>query len=577
MKHGQSIAPARSQGGRQGTDIFDCLPDAVLAVGPDGLIVRANRQCFRIFGYAPHEIIGEPVELLIPPQMRERHAGHRRKYMASPTIRQMGAGLDLKGYRKDGSEIAVDIMLSPLPGTGGATLAVIRDVSEMLRIKEQLSHLAFHDDLTGLLNRAALYRDLNLHFAMQSEPVAPLAIILFDLDKFKVVNDTLGHSAGDELLRTAAARMAAVVKQGCRLYRLGGDEFMIVLPNCAEAGAAAWIVEDVQRSLVRPFHIAGRAIHVSCSAGIAVAPSDGNKIDDLLANADLALYQAKAQGLNRSQAFHDSLRAEIEAKEQLVTRLRQALGNDGYQLYFQPVVRLDDGEIVGAEALLRLHDNGRVIAPAAFMEVLESCPIAQDVGDWIIVEACKAVAAIRRSGHPNFWMAINLFACQLEDPILPNQISALLEAHDLLPNALHIEITETVALKNNQAIITSLSELRSLGIALAFDDFGTGYASLSLLTDMPLSHLKIDSSFIRNVPENRMQSSIVRFLIEMAGDLDILVVAEGVENAAQERFLRNLGCPFAQGYRYGRPLPTEQFERLVANGDRASTKPKLVG
>lgn len=546
-------------------DCFETLPDSVIVVDRSGRIVRANQQCLNTFGFTAREMIGKQVELLIPARMRKVHVAHRRSYQERPTIRQMGVGLELKGCRKDGDEFPVDIMLSPLSESEGTTLAVIRDVSEMAKIKERLSELAYRDELTGLANRVALYRDLRGLMAKTGLQDRPFAVALFDLDKFKVVNDTLGHSAGDDLLRMASKRWRGRVRECVRLYRLGGDEFMAVIPETGDAGKVSAIVTRLLEALGDPFVIAGRQIHISSCAGVALAPTDGSTVDTLLANADLALYRAKAQGTNRCAFFRDEFRAEVEARERLNAQLRTALVEGHFEMFFQPTVCLADRRIIGAEALLRLWDNGRVIAPAAFMPVLETNPLANEVGDWILSEVCRAAARIRARGPRDFRVAFNLFPSQFGNPNLPKRIANELDANGLSPEALHLEITESIALKNSDAVLSLMRTLRAMGVGLAFDDFGTGYASLSFLTVMPLTHIKIDSSFIRELPDSQTYSAIVRSLVRMTRDLGMGLIAEGVENQAQEKFLRELGCPEAQGYLYGRPVPLSILEEILDN------------
>lgn len=547
-------------------DCFETLPDAVIIIDQSGRIVRANQQCLKTFGYTDRELVGKQVELLIPARMRTGHVAHRRSFQERPTIRQMGAGLELRGCRKDGGEFPVDIMLSPLGGSEGTTLAVIRDVSEMSKIKEKLSELAYTDELTGLANRAALYRDLRVLVAAAESPDSSFAVALFDLDKFKVVNDTLGHSSGDDLLRMASKRWRGSVRDDVRLYRLGGDEFMAVIPDCGDPRAVAVIVTRLLDALAEPFSITGRQIHISSSAGIALAPADGKTADVLFANADLALYRAKAEGINRFAFFKKNFRAEIESRERLNVQLRTALLEGHFELFFQPIVCLDARRIVGAEALLRLWDDGRAIAPAAFMSVLETNPLVNEVGDWILAEACRAAARLKRKGPADFRVAMNLFPSQFDNPDLPSQVARELGANGLSPASLHLEITESVALNNSEAVLRSMRALRGMGVGLAFDDFGTGYASLSFLTVMPLTHIKIDSSFTRELPDSPTYAPIVRSLVQMTKDLGMGLIAEGVENHAQEGFLRDLGCPEAQGYLYGRPVPLPELERMLDQG-----------
>lgn len=542
-------------------NLLELMPDAVFVVAADGRIVQANRQCSRLFGFETPELIGQSIDILVPPRLRVHHARHRAGYGEKPGMRQMGAGLELRGHHKDGREIPVDIMLSPLPH-GGGTLAVIRDISEICKANERLERLAYEDSLTGTGNRAALYRHLE-QMTRAGIFESPFAVALFDLDGFKSINDTLGHSAGDELLRAAVVRGKSALADLPTPYRLGGDEFMLVIPGCETRDEAIAVAGRVQRMLADPFVVAGHTVQIGACAGIALAPSDGREAETLISNADLALYEAKAKGDGSACVFHPKMRTEVESRERLRARLRDARYNGDFEIFYQPIVRMSDSAIVGAEALLRLHDRGRVIAPGAFMQVLENSPIAGEIGDWIVSEACTATAAVRASGHADFWCAVNVFAAQLEDCGFAEKIEALLQSHRLSTGALHIEITENIALQHNGAIRAALDQLSDAGVPLAFDDFGTGYASLSLLTEIPLTHLKIDRNFVRRLSTCKTRSAIVRSLVRLAQELEITVIAEGVETTGQERLLRSIGCHKAQGFLYGRPMPLGELERRL--------------
>jgi len=323
------------------------------------------------------------------------------------------------------------------------------------------------------------------------------------------------------------------------------------------------IVSQILNALSLPFTTEGQALFINSSAGVALAPQDGAVADDLLANADLALYKAKARGGACHVLFHDSFRAEAIARNSLNIRLRQALEDGDFELFYQPTVSLADRAIVGAEALLRWRDNGRIIAPSAFIELLGNGQLSERVGDWILAQACGMASSIRSDGFEAFRIAVNLFPSQLADPDFPQQVQTILADCCLDASALQLEITETIALKESDAFIGALSQLRTMGVDLAFDDFGTGFASLSFLTSMPLTHIKLDRSFIVDLPNNPNHSAIVRALLQMSADLGLQVIAEGVEHGDQESFLRRFGCDEAQGFLYGRPMPFDDFRRLL--------------
>jgi diguanylate cyclase (GGDEF)-like protein len=395
------------------------------------------------------------------------------------------------------------------------------------------------------------------------------------------VNDTLGHSIGDQLLVDIGHRLSEVGESRgkvARVFRLGGDEFVVVVPNCGDPCLIDELVRAMLDHLARPFKIGDHTLHIGGSAGIAVAPNDGLNVDDLIANADLALYQAKAAGGRMCRHFQPVLRAQAQARRALDVELRRAFARSELELYFQPQIRLADGAIVGAEALLRWrHPERGILAPGAFIGILAESSIARDVGRWIIRSACETTASWRAMGLALGRIAVNLFPAQLHDDVLLKDIDDALQETGLPPEILELEIIENVALQHKDAAET-LQKLRARGLKLAFDDFGTGYASLSYLTRLPLSRIKIDPSFVREITDKGGNAAIVRSLIAMARNLGLVVIAEGVETQAQAAFLTKEGCEEAQGFLYATPLPanefaaylkTRQFAQETCGGDPA--------
>jgi diguanylate cyclase (GGDEF)-like protein/PAS domain S-box-containing protein len=541
---------------------FDLIPDAIITVDHGGIIRQVNSQLTAMFGYRADELIGRPMEILLPERARQRHVHHRTAFQVNPTIRPMGGGLELYGCRKDGSEFPVDIMLNSLDD--GRMLAVIRDTTAAKKMSEKLRQLAYSDPLTGLPNRAALHRELEeLLRHHPSPPSVPLAVALFDLDGFKEVNDTMGHSCGDRLLKEVADRWMAVVGQGPRIYRLGGDEFVLLIPDCGDPRRIAEIATAMMQALEIPFEIAGTVVFISASAGIALAPTDGSDAEELIANVDMALYKAKANGRSSYAFFHNSLRADVRARRELDLKLRQAYLAGELEVYYQPQIRLSDGKIVGSEALLRWNQGRTVVAPGAFIHMLAVSPIAASVGSWILRTACETAVSWQNKGLRPTRVAVNLFPTQYHSPSFATELEQLLLDTGLAPESLEIEITENIALGSNASTLAPLRRLRDLGVRIAFDDFGTGYASLSFLTQMPLTHIKIDQSFVRGLPDDHKLASIVRSLIAMAHSVGLTVIAEGVETVAQAKFLRAESCDEAQGYFFAKPLPASSYEALL--------------
>jgi diguanylate cyclase (GGDEF)-like protein len=437
-------------------------------------------------------------------------------------------------------------MLSPLDQVH--VLAVIRDTTTARDMSDRLRQLAYSDTLTGLPNRAALMRDVE-ELMQTSSPAGPtpMSVALFDLDSFKEINDTMGHSSGDSLLRGVVDRWSSVLAEGVRLYRLVGDEFVVLTTNSRDPREIARICHAMLQVLESAFEIAGVVVFVSASVGMALAPTDGLDGETLVANADLALYKAKRTGRGSAAFFDNTLRADAQARKELDTRLRQAYLNGELELHFQPQVRLADGTVVGSEALLRWNQGRTLVGPGAFIDMLATSPIARGVGRWILRTACQNATSWRGASWGVNRVSVNLFPIQFHDPSFVDEVKEVFAETGLPPDGLELEITENIILTSNATTRVAVDELRRLGVQLALDDFGTGYASLSLLTQMPLTRIKIDQSFIRGLPDDPHSIVLVRALITMAHAFGLTVIAEGVETAAQATFLRDEGCDEAPG------------------------------
>lgn len=444
--------------------------------------------------------------------------------------------------------------------------------------KEELEALAYYDQLTGLPNRASLFNELaTLLESSASSPEPSVFLVLFNLDDFKNVNNTLGHACGDQVLKAVARRVAQSVASRARVYRVGGDEFALTIAGCGDLGTVREIVASTLAQINEPLKLIEETVHISASAGITLAPSDGSSADELIANADLALYRAKADGGRTSCLYVATMRAQAHARRRLDAELRHAHSQGLFELYYQPQVRLADGVLIGAEALLRWrHPERGILSPALFIDALAAGPIAHEVGRWILRTACEQAAAWRRMGLPAVRMGINLFPTQFHGGTLVPSVKEAL-AHAALPaDALELEITENIALTHDEAMLVPLRLLRENGIGLAFDDFGTGYASLSFLTRYPISRVKIDRGFVQKITENAEDATVVRSLIDLAHNLGLEVIAEGVETPAQAAFLQAEGCDEAQGYLFAKPVPATEFERLLRRGRLPEVQLKIA-
>ncbi|ODS03257.1 hypothetical protein AUC71_10615 [Methyloceanibacter marginalis] len=387
---------------------------------------------------------------------------------------------------------------------------------------------------------------------------------MIDLDGFKEVNDTQGHAAGDVVLKAAGDRLKERIGTRGTVGRLGGDEFAVVLPNLSDPLEAAKICDDLLASFRAPFGSEGQDAFLGLSLGIAMSPSHGDCATDLLASADFALYRAKSEPSMGYCIFQPALRQAALARRNCDQELREAVAQGQLEMNYQPLVRLEDYRVTGAEALLRWrHPQHGLIAPDAFLDVLERGRLARAVGDWTIHEAVTLARRVRALGNPSFRANVNLFAVQLRQDELAKTVTKALEANGLPPDALELEITENIFLQEGEAMIGPLRQLRDLGVGIAFDDYGTGFASLSLLKRFPLTRLKIDRSFVRNLCSDKEDEAVVRAIVYLAESFGLEVTAEGVEREDQRQRLLELGCESAQGYLFGRPMTGQRIMEIM--------------
>jgi diguanylate cyclase (GGDEF)-like protein/PAS domain S-box-containing protein len=537
-------------------------PDAILCATADGKISVWNAAAEAMFGYASAEVLGQDVAMIVPPALRERLYAAIGPSTADPSAPVVGATTELQGLRADGSIFPTEFSLSTWEEDGARTYgAIIRDISERRRNEDELYRLAHHDHLTSLPNRAVLTRRIEETLAQGDAAAA----ILLDLDDFKIVNDTLGHIVGDELLQSVAARISACVRTGDTVSRLGGDEFAILLPGVGDPLRATAVAECVVEALGKPFCIQGHDVHIGASAGIALAPTHCQTGDELIANADLALYQAKAEGGGARRLFVPSLRRAALARRQHDIDIRRAIENMELELFYQPQVRLSDGALTGAEALLRWrHPERGVLGPATFIHALESGLLGATVGSWVLETACRQAAKWRRS-NGDFRVGVNLFGTQFRTDDLAADVEAMLARTGLAPEALELEITENIILSHDDAIIKPLTRLRAKGVAVAFDDYGTGYASLSLLKRFPITRLKIDQSFVRTMCSSPEDEAVIGAILYLGQRFNVDVIAEGIETEPQADALIALGCTEGQGYLFGKPMSAPDFTaRFIA-------------
>ncbi len=453
-----------------------------------------------------------------------------------------------------------------------SVLVIARDISERKHHEDQLRYQASHDALTGLPNRTLILDRLQqaMHHAQRSRQM--LAVAYLDLDHFKVINDTLGHGAGDELLYQASARINAVLRPGDTVGRQSGDEFILLLPDIAHVEDVTIVAERVLDTLVRPFTLSGRDVYVTGSLGLTVFPSDGEDAETLLRNADIAMYRAKEEGRNVFRFYVPEMDARMRARVEIEHDLRLAIKRGELVLHYQPRVSLVSGAVLGFEALVRWnHPEKGFIGPDSFISVAEDTGLIVPLGYWVLKEACRCARQWQDMGLSEIRMSVNLSARQFRDPALVGCVERVISETRLDPAFLELEITESTVMHDSEAAIGTLRALKKLGVTLSVDDFGTGYSSLSYLKLFPIDVLKIDRSFVRDITTDPDDAAIVRAIVTLAHSLGLEVIAEGVEETAQAGFLRYIKCDEMQGYYFSRPLPKEPAEQLLRSGRQLDT------
>ncbi|HEX2060087.1 MAG TPA: EAL domain-containing protein [Thermoanaerobaculia bacterium] len=440
-------------------------------------------------------------------------------------------------------------------------IAVIRDVTERKAAEQQIEYHAYHDALTGLANRRLFQEHLSLALALAQRRASVVAVLFLDLDHFKLVNDSLGHSVGDALLREVAQRLKATVREGDTVARVGGDEFTIVLQELSRRDAAATVAQKVLRTVAQPIEVQGHRLYITTSIGITIFPDDGDDAETLLRNADTAMYRAKAAGRNTYQMATAELSRTTQERMAVENGLHHALEAGEFELLYQPQLETETMSIVGMEALLRWnHPQRGVIAPENFIGIAEERGLILPIGDWVIREACRAARRFQDNGFPNFRVAVNLSARQFRDATLLSTVENAIADSGIDPRTLELEITETVAMEDVELTMSTLARFRRQGVTIAIDDFGTGYSSLSYLKRFPIDALKIDKGFVTDLPDKFEDAAIVSSVIQLANGLGLRVVAEGVETREQLEFLRDSGCREVQGFYFSYPVRLEEIE-----------------
>jgi diguanylate cyclase (GGDEF)-like protein/PAS domain S-box-containing protein len=537
--------------------------DAIINMNSQGLVIEWSGAAHKMFGYKREDAIGQKLSnLIIPVRDREAHIKGMNRVLATNQSNMTGRRVEVSALRSDDTEIPVEMSVAKIE-TGNLVFfsAFVRDITDRKESESQIQKLAHFDALTSLPNRILLQDHFKYALSLVKRNNGKLAVIFLDLDHFKDINDTLGHSIGDLLLIEVAKRLQSTLREEDTLSRLGGDEFILILPGTDSRGAAN-VSQKLLSILAKPYHIDSFELTVTGSVGVALYPNDGTDFEILSQKADTAMYRAKQEGRNSYRFFTAEMQATSSRNLQLVNALRYALERNQLSLHYQPQVSLHESRIIGTEALLRWHHPELgFIFPTEFIPIAEDSGLIISIGEWVLRQAVKQAKLWMEEGHEPLIMAVNISAIQFRHPDLPHLVTQILEEVGLAPEYLELELTEGVAMYDPHAAIEMMNNLHELGIRVSIDDFGTGYSSLSYLKKFKVYKLKIDQSFVRDISTDPEDKAIVSAIISMSKSLGLQTIAEGVETIEQLNYLQAQGCDEVQGFYYSKAMPADQLEQ----------------
>jgi len=553
---------------RLAAHVFEYSGEAILITDSNNLVVEVNPAFTRMTGYTAEEMRGQNPNILASGRAT------KEEYQAMwSAIREQGFWQgEMWDRRKDGAIYPKLLTISVVRnGQGGIDfhIASFANLSEQKATEEKIRHIAHHDALTGLPNRLHLQISLEQVIAAAKRENQEVALMFIDLDRFKIINDTLGHGVGDGLLVEVVHRIRECVRESDLLARLGGDEFVVALAGDDAINASVQVAEKIISSLSRPCQIEGHLLRSTPSIGISLYPHDGDSIESLMKTADTAMYHAKSKGRNNFQFFGPEMNQSSAERLQLEGALHRALERGEFAIHYQPQADLASGRLVGAEALIRWHHPERgMVSPLQFIPLAEENGMILPIGTWVLREVCRQIKAWRQLGLTGLRFAVNLSPRQFHQENLVGNILDILREFDVPASALELEVTEGSVMENADAAVSLLNQLNQQGLSIAIDDFGTGYSSLGYLKRFPVSKLKIDRSFVMDIPGDPDDSAIAIAVIQLGRSLGLKVVAEGVETAEQQQFLSDQGCDMLQGYWYSKPLDAISFEAFALQAEK---------
>ena len=554
--------------------ILEHTADGILTIDERGIVRSFNKAAEAIFGYSADEVIGHNVSRLMPERYRAQHDGYVARMETSASHRNLGMRREVVGLRSDGEEFPLWLAVNKIPTRGALEyVGMVSDLTERKRIQAELQYTAHHDALTTLPNRAVLKDRLDQAIRHARREGNKVAVLMLDLDHFKRINDTLGHHVGDDLLISIALRLEASVRDVDTVVRMGGDEFVIVLPSVNGRDDVVPVVEKLIRILAQPISVVGHEMIITPSIGVCLCPDDGQDERALLKHADTAMYQAKAAGRGNYKFFESHMLRTNQRRLETETALRRALDRDEFSLRFQPQINIHSGQLIGCEALVRWHHPQLGdVSPGLFIPMAEEMGLIGSIGDWVLISACQQAAKMQQELGQPLQVAVNISPQQFFRNDIISSINRALAMSGFPASQLEVEITEGVLLENSRETVQLLHKIRSLGVSLAVDDFGTGYSSLSYLTRFPIDKLKIDQSFVRDITTDASDAAVASAIIAMAHSLKLAVVAEGVETLEQYEFLSQRQCDVAQGFYFGRPVTSTEF---IDSAQQFQTQPAL--